>query len=114
MDYQEIIAGTVGKDNTFGTCVGPVRPGPMTFARVSTRDDVGVITGYVGEGRFTDDKLETFGGYGVVEIPNMQDLLRFICRNGFEHHVAANISSVGTALYEAMENYLDWEIYFHQ
>jgi len=25
MDYQAIIAGTVGKENTFGTCVGLVK-----------------------------------------------------------------------------------------
>ena len=50
--------------------------------------------GYVGEGEFTDDPLETFGGAGVVEIPRMQDLLRYICENGFEHHVAANFSTV--------------------
>ena len=30
------------------------------------------MRGYVGEGRFTDDRLNTFGGAGVVEIPNMQ------------------------------------------
>jgi len=27
MDFQEIIAGTVGKENTFGTCVGQVSLG---------------------------------------------------------------------------------------
>jgi len=26
----------------------------------------------------------------VVEIPQLQGLLRYICENGFEHHVAAN------------------------
>ena len=36
MDFQEIIAGTVGKENTFGTCVGQVKPGTMSFARFST------------------------------------------------------------------------------
>ena len=29
--------------------------------------------GYVGEGEFTDDPLDTFGGAGVVRIPNLQD-----------------------------------------
>src|SRR5579872_5253754 len=29
MDFQAIIAGTVGKENTFGTCVGLVKPGKM-------------------------------------------------------------------------------------
>lgn len=113
MDFQEIIAGSVGKLNTFGTCVGRVKSGPMTFARFSTDDTNGDIRGYVGEGRFTDDPLETFGGAGVVEIPRMQDLLRFICENGFEHHVAASFSQSAAAVYEAASNYLDWEMYWH-
>jgi len=87
MDYQEIIAGTVGKDNTFGTCVGHVKSGPMSYARFSTDDRTGRIRGYVGSGAFTDDPLETFGGAGVVEIPQLQQLLHYICENGFEHHV---------------------------
>src|SRR3954463_12019399 len=62
MDFQAIIAGTVGKDNTFGTCVGRVKSGPMSYARFSTDDFTGKIRGYSGGGRFTDDPLETFGG----------------------------------------------------
>jgi L-fucose isomerase-like protein len=113
MDFQEIIAGTVGKDNTFGTCVGRVRPSPMTFARFSTDDTAGVIRGYAGEGRFTDDPLNTFGGAGVVHIPRMQQLLHYICANGFEHHVAANMSTVAAAVQEAATRYLGWEMYWH-
>ena len=97
MDYQEIIAGTVGKENTFGTCVGRVKAGTMCFARYSTDDRHGVVRGYTGAGRFTDDPLETFGGAGVAEIPQLQKLLKFICREGFEHHVAANFSDVSKA-----------------
>ena len=92
MDFQQIIAGTVGKENTYGTCVGRVKAGPMSYARFSTDDLTGRIRGYVGDGAFTTDPLETFGGAGVVEIPRLQDLLRFICERGFEHHVAANLA----------------------
>ena len=113
MDYQEIIAGTVGKENTFGTCVGQVKPGAMTFGRFSTDDTAGSIRGYTGSGRFTEDPLETFGGAGVVEIPRMQHLLRYICENGFEHHVAANFSSVAGAVHEAATRYLGWNTYWH-
>jgi len=113
MDYQEIIAGTVGKENTFGTCVGRVKAAPMSFARFSTDDTAGVIRGYVGEGRFTDDALTTFGGAGVVEIPKMQSLLHFICEQGFEHHVAANLSNVAAIVHEAATRYLGWETYLH-
>ncbi len=113
MDFQEIIAGTVGKENTFGTCVGRVKAGPMSFARFSTDDVHGKIRGYSGGGRFTDDPLETFGGAGVVEIPGLQKLLRYICDNGFEHHVAANFSSVAPIVHEATTRYLNWEMYSH-
>ena len=113
MDYQEIIAGTVGKENTFGTCVGRVRASPMSFARFSTDDLTGKIRGYVGEGRFTDDSLETFGGAGVVEIPNLPVLLKHICTNGFEHHVAANMSNVADVLHEATTRYFGWDVMRH-
>ncbi|PKU25925.1 L-fucose/L-arabinose isomerase family protein [Telmatospirillum siberiense] len=113
MDYQAIIADTVGRDNTYGTCSGRVRSGAMSFVRFSTDDLSGRIRGYIGEGRFTDDPLETFGGAGVVEIDNLQVLLRMICEKGFEHHVAANFSTVADAVYEATTRYLGWDIYRH-
>jgi L-fucose isomerase-like protein len=114
MDYQAIIAGTVGKENTFGTCVGLVKSGPMTFARFSTDDRAGHVRGYVGGGNFTDDPLETFGGAGVVEIPKMQKLLRYICEKGFEHHVAANFSSVAGMVHEAAVRYMGWDMHWHE
>ncbi len=114
MDYQAIIAGTVGKENTFGTCVGRVKAGPMSFARFSTDDSTGQIRGYAGTGEFTKDPLETFGGAGVVRIPGLQKLLRYICEEGFEHHVAANFSdTAASAVHEAASNYLGWDMYLH-
>ena len=114
MDYQEIIAGSVGKENTYGTVVGKIKPTPLTYCRVSTDDNYGMIRAYIGEGRITEDKVETFGGYGVVEIPQFQTLLRYICENGFEHHVAVNPTLVAKAVYEAMDKYLQWDVYHHQ
>ncbi|PYV80805.1 MAG: fucose isomerase [Acidobacteria bacterium] len=114
MDFQEIIAGTVGKENTYGTVVGLIKPEQMSFARFSTNDLEGKMRGYVGEGRFTDDPLNTFGGAGVVEIPKMQKLLHYICENGFEHHVAANLSSVAGAVHEAATRYLGWDTHWHE
>ena len=114
MDYQEIIAGTVGKENTFGTCVGLIKPEKMSFARFTTDDVAGRIHGYVGEGAFIDATLNTFGGAGVVEIPQLQKLLHYICENGFEHHVAANLSTVASAVQEATTRYLGWHMYWHE
>ena len=114
MDYQEIIAGTVGKENTYGTIVGQVSPGPFTYCRISTDDLGGCISSYVGEGRFTEDKLDTFGGYGVIEVPHFQKLLQFICRNGYEHHVAATKAAVAESIHDALSTYLGWQVYHHE
>jgi len=113
MSVQDIIGGTVGIENTYGTCVGRIKPGPFTFARLSTDDTAGEITGYVGEGEFTDDPLDTFGGAGVARIEDLQGLLRYICRMGFEHHVAVTQAKVASALQEAMNKYLGWYVHGH-
>jgi L-fucose isomerase-like protein len=114
MDFQAIIAGTVGKENTFGTVVGRIRTGPFTYCRVSTDEFSGKVTAYLGEGELTDDPLDTFGGYGVVKIPNLQTLLAHICGNGFEHHTAISLTRCASAVEEAMGRYLKWDVYHHR
>ena len=114
MDFQEIIAGTVGKASTFGTVVGRMRAEPFTYCRVSTDDFNGKILAYVGEGELTDDPLKTFGGFGVVKVPNLQGLLKYICENGFEHHTAVNLSQTAGAVDEALSKYMGWEVYYHR
>jgi L-fucose isomerase-like protein len=113
MDFQEIIAGTVGKESTYGTVVGRVKAAPFTYLRVSTDDTAGCMRAYIGEGELTDDPLKTFGGYGVVRIARFQQLLRYICENGFEHHVAINPTRVCAGVKEAMNKYLGWQVYHH-
>jgi len=113
MQFQEIIAGTVGAENTYGTIYGRVAKNPFTYLRVSTDDTAGVMKAYVGEGQLTDDPLLTFGGYGVVQVMDFQRLLRHICENGYEHHVSVNPAHVGLALNEAMTKYLGWSVYRH-
>jgi L-fucose isomerase-like protein len=115
MHHGDIIEGSVGRENAYGTVVGRVKAGPMSFARFSTDDVIGQMRGYVGSGTFTNDPLTTFGGVGVVQIPHMQRLLHFICENGFEHHVAANLAPVAAAnaAYEATTRYLGWDVYQH-
>jgi L-fucose isomerase-like protein len=113
MDYQEIIAGTVGRENTYGTVVGRVKASAFTYLRCTTDDFAGKIRAYIGEGEITDDPLKTFGGYGVVRIREFQKLLHYICENGFEHHVAVNPMAIAAGVKEALSKYLGWEVYLH-
>ena len=113
MDYQLIIAGTVGKENTHGTLDGTVKAGAMSFARFSTDDFTGKIPATSAKAPSPTIPLNTFGGAGVVEIPNMQKLLRYICENGFEHHVAANFSTIAAPSTRPPANYLGWKMHHH-
>lgn len=85
----------------------------MSFARVSTDDQYGVIRAYVGEGEFTDDRLDTFGSRAVVHVRNLQKLMKYIVKNGFEHHVAMSAAPSARILQEAFETSLGWEVYHH-
>jgi L-fucose isomerase-like protein len=108
-----ILGTTLGEENTFGALKGRTPAGPVSFARITTDDRIGEIRAYAGEGRFTDDPLDTFGCRAVVEVPRLQQLLHYVCRNGFEHHVAMSASNCAGILAEAFENYLGWETYLH-
>jgi L-fucose isomerase-like protein len=107
------LAERLGEDNAYGQLYGKIKPGPFTYLRLSTDDLNGTLAGYVGEGEFTPDRLETYGTYGVVDIPDLQDLLFYICKNRFEHHFAATQAPVADAIHEALTTYLGWDIYYH-
>ncbi|MBD3307056.1 fucose isomerase [candidate division KSB3 bacterium] len=113
MGNQDILAGAVGKENSYGTVTGQIRPMNITFCRVSTDDYQGNVRVYLGEGEITEEQVESFGGCGVVKVPNFQKLLQHICKHGYEHHVALNPSQVAEALHEAFTTYLGWDVYYH-
>lgn len=114
MASAEILATTLGTENTYGAMAGRVPAGPMSFARITTDDLNGRIRAFVGDGRFTDDPLQTFGSRAVVEIPGLQRLMQHICKNGFEHHVAMSASSSAAIVAEAFETYFGWDVYYHE
>jgi len=109
-----ILGSTLGVENTYGAMEGRTPAGPLTYARFTTDDTAGVIRGYVGEGTTTDDTLETFGHRAVAKINRLQNLLHYVCSNGFEHHVAVNPSFTADVLAEACGKYLGWAVYEHK
>lgn len=108
-----ILGTTVGVENTYGALDGRTPAMPLTYGRISTDDTKGIIKAYVGEGMLTDDDLKTFGNRAVAKIDNLQSLMQYVCRNGFEHHVVMNASKTADILKEALENYMGWEVYQH-
>lgn len=109
----DILATTLGRDVSFGALKGRVRPGKMTYLKISTDDKHGRIKCYLGEGEFTSDPLPTFGGVAVCYVPDLNGLMRYISRNGFEHHVALVHAQAADVLEEALGNYMGWDVYRH-
>ena len=108
-----ILGTTVGVENTYGALAGRTPASALTYGRISTDDPKGIIKAYFGEGKLTDDPINTFGNRAVAEIPDLQGLMQYVCRNGFEHHVVMNASKTVGILKEALGNYMGWEIHNH-
>jgi L-fucose isomerase-like protein len=104
---------TLGEETTYGAMAGRAAAGPMTYARVTTDDIKGIIRAYIGQGEITNDPLDTVGHRAVVYTPGLQKLLAYLCKNGFEHHVAMTMDSVADALDEAFITYMGWANYNH-
>ena len=82
--------------------------------RISTDDTKGAIKAYLGTGEITDDPYGMDGCIAVTKVNNLQTLMKYICKNGFEHHVAMVRNDVKEILNEAIEDYLGWNLYVHE
>ena len=109
-----VLGRTLGKVHTFGAVYGKVKQGDFTFFRISTDDTKGCIKSYLGEGTITDDPYGMDGCIAVTKVDNLQTLMKYICKNGFEHHVAMCRGNVKDILQEVIESYLGWNLYVHE
>lgn len=109
----DVLGTVLGSEDTFGAVKGKVAAGKMTYFRISTDDTSGRIKSYLGEGEITDDPYGMDGGIAVCEINNLQKLMKYMCRNGYEHHVAMVRGHVAEIVEEAIGNYMGWDLYNH-
>jgi len=107
----DVLGTVLGQEDTFGAVKGKVTPGPLTYFRISTDDPIGIIKSYLGEGEITKDPYGMDGGIAVTKIPNLQKLMKYLCKNGFEHHVSMGRGLVADIIEEAVSTYLGWDLY---
>ena len=105
-----ILANEVGEGCSYGCHVGRIAPFDFTFGSLLT--DSGRLRFYLGQGRFTEDKIpaEFFGCAGVAEIEKLQDVLLHVGHNGYRHHVSVTPGLIQAPLGEALERYLGFEV----
>ncbi len=107
---HKMFAKSYGEGCGWGTNEGRIRAFPMTFASAKTEN--GKLYVYMGEGEFTEDKIEDgfFGCGGVAKIPGLQSKLLNIGKKGYRHHVSVTEGHYERAVREAFSNYLGYEI----
>jgi len=103
-----MFAKALGAGCGYGCNVGRIAKAPMTFASTKTQD--GKLGFYLGEGRFTGDRIpkEFFGCAGVAEIAGLQDKLHVIGQEGYRHHVGVTVGHVAVPVREAFTRYLGY------
>ena len=109
----DILGASLGYDRSFGAIKGKIAAGPMTYFRMDTDDTEGEIRAYLGEGEFTDDPYDMDGGIGVCRVDDLQELMKFMCKSGFEHHVGMVRFHCADVIEEAVTTYLDWGLHRH-
>ncbi|MDR3651830.1 MAG: fucose isomerase [Paludibacter sp.] len=110
----DVLGTVLGQEDTFGAVKGKVAEGDFSFFRISTDDPKGIIKSYLGQGQFTADPYGMDGGIAVSQVDNLQQLLKYICKNGYEHHVAMVRGGVAEIIEESIETYLGWSLYHHK
>ena len=105
-----ILANVFGAGCGYGCNVGRIAPTPFTYASMITQD--GKLCFYLGQGRFTNDKIpaDFFGCAGVAQIPDLQTTLQTIGYLGHRHHTSATAGHVLEPLREAFEKYLGYDV----
>ncbi len=109
----DVLGESIGRSKCFGAVKGKVKPGPMTYFRLSSDDRAGTLKCYLGQGEFTDHPFGMDGGIATTRVQNLRQLLRFVTQNGFEHHVAMVRGHHADVVAEAVTRYLNWPFYHH-
>ena len=109
----DVLGETIGRSKCFGAVKGKVKPGEMTYFRLSSDDSRGTLKCYLGEGEFTDHPFPMDGGIATTRVAGLRKLMKFITHNGFEHHVAMVRGNHAQVVEEAVIRYLNWPIYHH-
>ena len=94
----------------WGSNEGRIAAFDMTFSNCFTEN--GKLKTYVSEARFTGEPIEEefFGCGGVAEIPDLQNKLLRLAKEGFKHHTTVGMGRMKTVLEEAFSTYLGYDI----
>ncbi len=100
---KRLLEGEGEPDITRGTLEGRIKPGELTILRLQSTADA-QLKAYVAEGEILDIDPKSFGGIGVVAIPDMGRFYRHVLlEKQFPHHTAVAFKHVGRTVFNAFK-----------
>ena len=107
MKYQLIMKRLLEPDNdpdiTRGTLEGTLNSGKITLFRLQSTADC-ILRSYIAQGESIDIDPQTFGGVGVIGIPEMARFYRHVLiAKRYPHHAGLGYGHVGKTLFAAMK-----------
>lgn len=100
---HRLMEGGKEPDITRGTLEGQLKPGPTTMFRVQGNSDSQLVS-YIAEGDMLDVNPCSFGGIGVVGVPDFARFYRHVLiGKRFPHHGGFGFARAGKVLFEAVK-----------
>lgn len=88
----------IGSRQSQGTIQGRIQPSPCTIFRIQGSRD-GKLMAYVAQGQILPVSMETYGGYGIIAIPEMERFIRnVVIEKHFPNHTTVVFGHYGGAL----------------
>ncbi|MGN1100076.1 MAG: L-fucose/L-arabinose isomerase family protein [Christensenellales bacterium] len=110
IEEHQMFRKSYGEGSGVGVNVGKIASNDVTIGSFKTED--GKLCSFAAEGKLEElPDFKGFFGCGTVFCKeNAEDLLRYICKQGYRHHVGITKGNWARAIKEAFENYLDIQI----
>lgn len=88
LDYHFVNRNLIGENQSKGTIQGSIIPGAITIFRIQGMRD-GNIRAYVCQGQILPVDEDTYGGKGIIAIPQMERFIRnIVVEKQFPNHCA--------------------------
>ena len=98
LDYHFVNRQLIGEEQSQGTVQGRIAAGPVTLFRLQgTRD--GKLRAYVAQGQVLPAEMDTYGGQGIIAVPQMERFIRnVVIEKQYPNHCAVLFGHYGEAL----------------
>lgn len=98
LEYHFVNHQLIGEEQSKGTIQGTIVPGAVTLLRIQgTRD--GKLEAYVAQGQVLPVAMDTYGGQGIIAVPEMERFFRnVILEKQFPNHCAIIFGHYGKEL----------------